>query len=78
MKKNVENNSESLFPYECFLDEQERLTSLQEWVIYFKAFSQLKEVVYKVGLLFDSRFNSVHWAFDVSELINQISLVIVG
>lgn len=58
--------------YECYSEEEKQFTNLKEYKNYSRAFTSLKNSVDKGGFPFDPRFNAVHWAFDVADLINQI------
>jgi hypothetical protein len=56
-----------------FLEEQKKITSSIEWIDFSKTHNNLYKIILKKGFLFNPKFNSVLWAFDVARLCNEIA-----
>jgi len=53
--------------------ERRRISSLGSWRRFSRSFNSLHASATKGPFPFDPKFNSIHWAFDVSSLCNQIA-----
>ena len=53
--------------------ERHRISSLRAWRRFSNLFNSFYAAAAKGPFPFDPRFNSIHWAFDVSSLCNQIA-----
>lgn len=55
-----------------YIQEKEKLLNQKEWKSFVKAFKNLNDVSVRIGIPFDPKFNSFHWAVDVYGLCHQI------
>ena len=68
------SNSKSALPIveSYFIEEEKNIVNRQGWKQFVKANDRLSKAAHKCGIPFDTKFNAVHWAFDVNALCREI------